>query len=187
MTWVFITNITDEFNLGIDTMHAHDASVDLRRHMLWLGDEEVPLQHAGVQPHSIPCRKSNSEVAVVHCDSHNDPAGRTTGGDRKASRDGLQGCLSSWSKNTGPNLKEGACNNDWRLPVAAHWGRCTCKRTMALKIRNPYKDAGGEQQCETQPIWRPYVTEQKHSCPAWCGCAVQKGDHRHHRNVPSKR
>jgi hypothetical protein len=26
MSWVFLTNITDEFKLGLDVIHAHDAS-----------------------------------------------------------------------------------------------------------------------------------------------------------------
>jgi hypothetical protein len=33
-TWVFVANITDEFVLGLDVMHAHDPSVDLRCHVL---------------------------------------------------------------------------------------------------------------------------------------------------------
>jgi hypothetical protein len=28
-TWVFVANITDEFVMGFDVMHGHDASVDL--------------------------------------------------------------------------------------------------------------------------------------------------------------
>jgi hypothetical protein len=30
--------------LGLDVLRAHDASLDMRCHMLQLGDEEVPLQ-----------------------------------------------------------------------------------------------------------------------------------------------
>jgi hypothetical protein len=35
--WVFITEITDEFILGIDVLWAYDVSVDLGRHLLHLG------------------------------------------------------------------------------------------------------------------------------------------------------
>jgi hypothetical protein len=42
-SWVFVTNTTNEFILGLDVFRAHSAAVDLRCHMLQLGDEEVPL------------------------------------------------------------------------------------------------------------------------------------------------
>jgi hypothetical protein len=45
--WVFIANIAYGFILGLNVMHALDASVDLRRHMLRLGDEELPLRSPG--------------------------------------------------------------------------------------------------------------------------------------------
>jgi hypothetical protein len=35
---MFVANITDEFNLGLDVMHVHDAFEDLRLHVLRLGD-----------------------------------------------------------------------------------------------------------------------------------------------------
>jgi hypothetical protein len=41
---VFVANIADEFILGLDVMHALNASVDLTSHMLGLGNEELPLQ-----------------------------------------------------------------------------------------------------------------------------------------------
>jgi hypothetical protein len=65
---MFTTSITDEFILELDIMHAHDASVDFRHHVLQLGDEEVPLRHPGVRLHSTPCTNGNSEVAVAQCD-----------------------------------------------------------------------------------------------------------------------
>jgi hypothetical protein len=37
--WVFTANITDELILELDIMHAHDAAVEFRRHVLQLGDE----------------------------------------------------------------------------------------------------------------------------------------------------
>jgi hypothetical protein len=33
-TLVIVANITDELFLGLDVMHAHDTSVDLRCHVL---------------------------------------------------------------------------------------------------------------------------------------------------------
>jgi hypothetical protein len=32
--WVFVAEITDEFILGLDVLRAHDASMDLGRHVL---------------------------------------------------------------------------------------------------------------------------------------------------------
>jgi hypothetical protein len=42
--WVFVANITEEFTLGLDIMYPHNAVVDLRRHVLLLGNVEVPLR-----------------------------------------------------------------------------------------------------------------------------------------------
>jgi hypothetical protein len=50
ITWVFVASITEEFMLGLDVMYAHDAVVDLRRHVLRLGGEEVLLRCPFVQP-----------------------------------------------------------------------------------------------------------------------------------------
>lgn len=66
--WVFTTNITDEFISQLDIMHAHNASMDFRHHMLQLGDKEVPLRHPGAQLRSTPCMNGNSKVAVARCD-----------------------------------------------------------------------------------------------------------------------
>jgi hypothetical protein len=33
-TWMFITNIKEEFIPGLNITHAHDASMDLRLHVL---------------------------------------------------------------------------------------------------------------------------------------------------------
>jgi hypothetical protein len=46
-TWVFVTMIINEFILGLDVLHAHDASVDLGCCVLQLAKEEVPLWHSG--------------------------------------------------------------------------------------------------------------------------------------------
>jgi hypothetical protein len=41
--WVFVTNTTNYFILGLDFLHAHDVSVDLGRQMLHLAEEEVSV------------------------------------------------------------------------------------------------------------------------------------------------
>lgn len=41
--WVFVADVTDEFTLGLYVLRAYDASVDLERHLLQLGQEEVTL------------------------------------------------------------------------------------------------------------------------------------------------
>jgi hypothetical protein len=42
--WVFVAYITDEFILGLDILRAYDATVDVGRHGLRLGHEEVPVR-----------------------------------------------------------------------------------------------------------------------------------------------
>jgi hypothetical protein len=39
--WVFITNITNEFILGLDILHAYEISVDPGRQTLHLAEEKV--------------------------------------------------------------------------------------------------------------------------------------------------
>jgi hypothetical protein len=46
--WVFVASITENFSLGFDGMHAYEASLDLRHHVLGLEmREEVPLRPTG--------------------------------------------------------------------------------------------------------------------------------------------
>jgi hypothetical protein len=44
--WVLVADITDEFILGLDMLRAYDASVDVGRHVLRLGQEEMPMRKA---------------------------------------------------------------------------------------------------------------------------------------------
>jgi hypothetical protein len=44
--WVFIADITEEFILELDILRAYDASEDVGRHVLRLGQEEVPVREA---------------------------------------------------------------------------------------------------------------------------------------------
>jgi hypothetical protein len=41
-SWVFVADIADDFILGLDILRAHDASVDIGRRVLRLGQDEVP-------------------------------------------------------------------------------------------------------------------------------------------------
>jgi hypothetical protein len=65
--WVCVANIKEEFILGLDVMYAHDAIVDLRRRVLRMGDDEVPLQRPWVSPSSTPYTMGNSKVAADRC------------------------------------------------------------------------------------------------------------------------
>jgi predicted aspartyl protease len=44
VSWALVAETTEEFTLGIDVMHAHGVILDLRRNILQLGDEAVPLR-----------------------------------------------------------------------------------------------------------------------------------------------
>jgi hypothetical protein len=46
MIWVFVADITDVFILVLDTLPAYDASVNVGRHVLRLGQEEFPVREA---------------------------------------------------------------------------------------------------------------------------------------------
>lgn len=41
--WVFVVNITKKFIMGLDILHAYDASMDLGHKILRLAEEEVSL------------------------------------------------------------------------------------------------------------------------------------------------
>jgi hypothetical protein len=45
-SWVFVADIKDDFILGLDIRRAHDASVDIGRRLLRLGQDEVPAREA---------------------------------------------------------------------------------------------------------------------------------------------
>jgi hypothetical protein len=45
-SWVFVADIKDDFNLGLDILRAHDASVDIGRRVIRLGQDEVPVREA---------------------------------------------------------------------------------------------------------------------------------------------
>jgi hypothetical protein len=45
-SWVFVVDIADDFILGLDSLRAYDASVDIGRRVLRLGQDEVPVREA---------------------------------------------------------------------------------------------------------------------------------------------
>jgi hypothetical protein len=45
-SWVFVVDIADNFILGLDILRAYDASVDIGRRVLRLGQDEVPVREA---------------------------------------------------------------------------------------------------------------------------------------------
>jgi hypothetical protein len=48
--WLFVANITNEFNLGLDILCTNSASVDLGCQMLHLAEEEISLWSHGEGP-----------------------------------------------------------------------------------------------------------------------------------------
>jgi hypothetical protein len=59
--WVFVTDITNEFILGLDILCAYNASVEIGRQTLSLAEEEVLLWSPGAGP-----RPSSLVVAKDH-------------------------------------------------------------------------------------------------------------------------
>jgi hypothetical protein len=59
------TKITAELILGLDILHAQDASMDLGCHVLWPGKEEMPVRRPGARPSSFPNMKGSSKVVTA--------------------------------------------------------------------------------------------------------------------------
>jgi len=64
---VFTAEVTDEFILGLDVLWAYDASVDLGRHLLRLG-QEVTLYRSGAQSTSSRLSPVCDEVIPARCE-----------------------------------------------------------------------------------------------------------------------
>jgi hypothetical protein len=63
--WVFVADVTDEFILESDIRRAYDASVDVGRHVLRLGQEEVPVRSAyGVDVNAVATYRELQERAA---------------------------------------------------------------------------------------------------------------------------
>jgi hypothetical protein len=65
---VFVAKVTDEFILGLDVLRAYDASVDLGRNMLRLGQKEVTLWRSGAQTKSTRLSLVGDEVIPARCE-----------------------------------------------------------------------------------------------------------------------
>jgi hypothetical protein len=66
--WVFVTNITSEFILGLDILRAYDASVELGRQMLCLAEEEVSLWSPGAGLHPSSLVVAKVQVIPAKCE-----------------------------------------------------------------------------------------------------------------------
>jgi hypothetical protein len=64
---VFVAEITEGSILGMDVLRANDASVDLVRHMLRLG-QEMLLWSPGARPLSSRRILASNEVIVATCE-----------------------------------------------------------------------------------------------------------------------
>jgi hypothetical protein len=65
---MFITKITDSFMPGLDVMQAYDTMIDLKRHVLRLGEEEVSLWCLEDRPRSSLLMMGNDEVIPASCE-----------------------------------------------------------------------------------------------------------------------
>jgi hypothetical protein len=66
--WLFIANITDEFILGLDILHAYDASVDIGRQKLRLAEEEASLWSPGAGPRPSSLVVAKDHVIPAQCE-----------------------------------------------------------------------------------------------------------------------
>ena len=82
-TWVFVAEVTDEFILGLDVLRAYDASVDIGRHLLRLGQEEVTLWRPGTQPKSARLSLVGDVVIPARCESGDGKIRGTSWGDQR--------------------------------------------------------------------------------------------------------
>jgi hypothetical protein len=117
-SWVFVADITDDFILGLDILRACDASVDMGRRVLRLGQDEVPVREAptaSVLKRTRPTEnRRNGRPVCWQC-------GRTGHLWRECPR--------------GP-AKETVDRSDWRRDCATGW-RSEARRQMAESARTP--------------------------------------------------
>jgi hypothetical protein len=59
-SWVFVADIKDDLILGLDILRAHDASVDIGRRVLRLGQDEVPVREAPTPSESKRARPTKN-------------------------------------------------------------------------------------------------------------------------------
>jgi hypothetical protein len=63
-----VADITNEFILGLDTLRAYDASVDIGHQTLRLADEEVSLWSPGAGPRSSSLTVEEDQVIPAQCE-----------------------------------------------------------------------------------------------------------------------
>jgi hypothetical protein len=66
--WVFVAEITDEFNLGLVVLRVYDTSVDLVRHLLRLSHAEVTLWYLEARPPLSRGSLVSDEVIPALCE-----------------------------------------------------------------------------------------------------------------------
>jgi hypothetical protein len=59
-SWVFVADIKDDFILGLDILRAHNASVDIGRRVLRLGQDEVSVREASTESASKRTRPTEN-------------------------------------------------------------------------------------------------------------------------------
>jgi hypothetical protein len=65
---VLVADITDELIPGLDVLRAYDSSVDVGRHVLRMGREEVSLWNPRDRPRSSRLTLLNDEVIPARCE-----------------------------------------------------------------------------------------------------------------------
>jgi hypothetical protein len=66
--WVLVADITDELILGLDVLRACNVLVDVGRHVLRIGREEVSLWNPRARPRSSRLTFLNDEVISARCE-----------------------------------------------------------------------------------------------------------------------
>jgi hypothetical protein len=117
-SWVFVADIADDHILGLDILRAHDASVNIGRRLLRLGQDEVPVRQTRTESASKRTRpienRRNWRPVCWHC-------GRTGHLWRGCPR--------------GP-AKEAVDRSNWRRDGATR-RRSEARRQMADSARTP--------------------------------------------------
>jgi hypothetical protein len=85
ISWVFVADIVEEFTLGLDVMYAHSAVVDLGRHVLRLGEKEVPLR----RPERVSSDLFTNKCYIAYARHDIDAAVDLEGCDEKLPKDGV--------------------------------------------------------------------------------------------------
>jgi hypothetical protein len=117
-SWVFVTDIKDDFILGLDILRAYDTSVDLGRRVLRLGQDEVPVRESPTESVLKRTRatenRRNGRPLCWQC--------------------GRAGHL--WRECPRGPAKETVDKRDWRRDCATG-GRSEARRQMAETARTP--------------------------------------------------